>query len=69
LLTQKKARTDTPEVKPLPLPRKKDEHFDGNDLNQISAEVLHSLSNIKRRKNESMHDYLHRAFEKHFNKS
>ena len=61
---------DKPKVKPLTLTKVSSEVASDdsteNDLQQICAEVLEMNSGIARRKKESIHDYLHRAFDKHF---
>ncbi|TQV87978.1 alkaline phosphatase family protein [Aliikangiella coralliicola] len=68
LLTLKRARRDFPKVTPLPLPKGLKDPQQDNDLQTNAAEVLEKVSGIKRNKNEMLHDYLHRAYHRHFTK-
>lgn len=68
LLTRDTPRDDKPRVKPLPLPRSKTPQKDmsENDLQRLCADALQSLGGVKPRKNETLHDYIHRAYSKKF---
>lgn len=65
LLTAKTARTSFPAVKPLPLATPVD-HDQNNDIQVNSAEILQKISGIEPKPDEKVHEYLHRAYHKHF---
>ncbi|WP_395377371.1 alkaline phosphatase family protein [Marinicella sp. W31] len=66
LLTLDAARSDQPEVTPLPLPSDLTDQDQNNDIQTNSADVLQKISGIKPEKGEKIHDYLHRSYHQHF---
>ena len=67
LLTLGDPRKDKPAVTPLSCTAKKSDQE--NDLQQLAADCLDKTTGIKRKDDESAHDYIHRAYHKHFVKN